>query len=387
MKDKAAYELLPSQGFTIQEIEQLVRLRNNYAHRGTLDRARNDRRSANDRQAHRSDSLSQYVMKDRASTSTRRSIGLLLIAISAISFGVMPIFARIAYAAGADPITVLLLRFGIAAVVMSVIMPVRRLAFPRGRVLLGLVLMGAGGYAGVSLAYFTALTMASAGLVALLLYLYPALVAVLSVVFFREHLGLIKLGALFLALAGIALTVGLTGGASAPGIMLGIAAATLYAVYILVGSRIVHQAGSIASSTVVMISAATIYAGIVIVHGPAFPQTVAGWAAVVAIALVSTVLAFVTFFAGLKRTGPIAASTLSTLEPVVTVMLATVVLGEGMGLLQLLGGVFILIAAITLVRSETVQKKPKAPPHAGRNEKDATLIGKHLWTARGRAGI
>jgi len=157
--------------------------------------------------------------------------------------------------------------------------------------------------------------------------------------------------------------------------MLGIAAATLYAIYILMGSRIVHQAGSIASSTVVMISAATIYAGIVIVHDPAFPQTVAGWAAVVAIALVSTVLAFVTFFAGLERTDPIAASTLSTLKPVVTVMLATVVLGEGMGLLQLLGGVLILIAAITLVRSEMVQKKPKAPPNAGRNKKDAMLIG------------
>jgi len=360
MENKEAYERLLKEGFSAQEIERLMRLRDDYAKRETLDLPGGERRHASDKQTNRSDGLSQRVLKHR--TSTHRSLGLLLIVISAMSFGVMPIFARFAYAAGSDPITVLVLRFGIASVVMTVIMIVRREPFPHGRMLLGLVLMGAVGYAGVSLAYFTALTMASAGLVALLLYLYPALVAILSVVFLKERLGLVKLGALFLALAGTALTVGLTRGASALGIILGAVAALLYAIYILVGSRIVHQAGSIVSSTVVMISAATVYAGIVVIHGPAFPQNVVGWTAVVAIALLSTVLAFVTFFAGLKQVGPITASTLSTWEPVVTVVLATVVLGERMGMLQLLGGVLILLAAVMLVRDETAQKEPKASP-------------------------
>ena len=42
--------------------------------------------------------------------------------------------------------------------------------------------MGGLGYVTQSLVYFTTLGMASAGLVALLLYLYPALVALLAVV-------------------------------------------------------------------------------------------------------------------------------------------------------------------------------------------------------------
>jgi drug/metabolite transporter (DMT)-like permease len=66
--------------------------------------------------------------------------------------------------------------------------------------------MGAVGYAGVSLAYFTALTMASAGLVALLLYLYPALVMVLSGVFLGERLSRVNVGVPLLALLGTALT-------------------------------------------------------------------------------------------------------------------------------------------------------------------------------------
>jgi len=362
MDRKEAYERLIRAGFTAQQIEKLARLGNNYAQREMLDRPGEDNSPADDRPASRWTRLSQWLKKESASMFSKRHVGLLLIAISAASFGVMPILAHFAYAAGADPITTLWLRFGIAAMVMTAIMLVRRMAFPRWRVLLGLVLMGAVGYAGVSLAYFTALTMASAGVVALLLYLYPALVMVLSVVFLRERLGPVTVGVLLLALVGTALTSGFAGGASVLGIALGITAALLYAIYILAGSRVVHQAGSIASSTIVMIAAAASYTGIVIVRGPAFPQSMSGWAAVVAIALISTVLAFVTFFAGLKLVGPITASMLSTLEPVVTVGLAAVVLGETLDLLQLCGGMLILLAAVILIRIETRQQKSNDYP-------------------------
>jgi drug/metabolite transporter (DMT)-like permease len=185
---------------------------------------------------------------------------------------------------------------------------------------------------------------------------------VLSVVFLRERLGLVKLGALLLALTGTALTIGVTGRASALGLLLGMGAAVFYAIYILVGSRIVHQTGSIASSAIIMASAAIVFAGLAAIQGLAVPQRVAGWAAVGAIALISTVIAFVTFFAGLKRVGPVTASTLSTCEPVVTVVLAALVLGETISFVQLLGGVLILLAAVTLVRSETRQQKRETSP-------------------------
>jgi uncharacterized membrane protein len=194
MDHNEAYERLLKEGFTGQQLENLARLSNDYARREMLDLPLGDRSSADDRLGRGLDRLGQWLMKESAYLFTKRHVGLLLIAISAASFGVMPILARFAYAAGADPITTLWLRFGIAAVVMTSVMLVRRMPFPRGRVLLGLVLMGALGYSGVSLAYFTALTMASADLVALLLYLYPALVMVLSVVLLRERLSRIKVG-------------------------------------------------------------------------------------------------------------------------------------------------------------------------------------------------
>jgi drug/metabolite transporter (DMT)-like permease len=314
-------------------------------------------------------------MKQLVSTNAKRAIGVLLIIISAISFGVMPVFARLAYASGADPITVLFLRFGTAAVVMLGIMLASKTPFPHGLVLLELVLLGAIGYVGESLAYFIALRLASPGLVALLLYIYPALVTALSAVFLKEHLTTLKIVALFLALSGTALTIQITSGGSIVGILLGIAAAVDYAIYILLGSRIVRRSGSIGSTAIIIVSTAGVYAIIAPIHGLVFPGSPLGWVAVLAIALVSTVLSFVTFFAGLGRIGPTSASTLSTFEPIVAVALAAIVLGETITPVQTLGGALILIAVVILSRNEIRRRKQE--PSQG--SEDALEVSLPTW--------
>ncbi len=301
-------------------------------------------------------------MKHIVSANANRYIGITFIIISAVSFGAMPIFARLAYASGADPATLLFLRFGMGAAVMLGILFVSKTPFPRGLILLELILLGAIGYVGESLAYFTALTMASAGLVALMLYIYPALVTALSVIFLKEHLTTPKIVALFLALSGTALTIQITSRGSMIGILLGIAAAVDYAIYILLGSRIVRRSGSIGSTTIIIASTAGVYAVIAPIHGLAFPASALGWIAVLAIALISTVLAFVTFFAGLKRIGPTSAATLSTFEPIVAVALAAVVLGESITPFQALGGMLILVAVVILARNEMRCSKQTSTP-------------------------
>jgi drug/metabolite transporter (DMT)-like permease len=291
-------------------------------------------------------------MKYIHSIKANRRLGMILIIISAASFGVMPIFARLAYNSGADPITVLFLRFAIAAVAMNLIMVVSRKPYPRGLILLELILLGAIAYVGESLAYFLALKLASAGLVALLLYIYPALVTALSAIFLKEHLTRVKIIALFLALSGTALTLRISSGGSLLGILLGIAAGVDYAIYILLGSRIVRRSSPLSSTTVIITSTAGVYAGIVAIRGVTYPTTSTGWIAIIAIALISTVLAFITFFAGLKRIGPTTTSTLSTFEPIVAVVLAAIVLGETISPIQILGGILILAAVVLLATSD-----------------------------------
>jgi drug/metabolite transporter (DMT)-like permease len=133
---------------------------------------------------------------------------------------------------------------------------------------------------------------------------------------------------------------------------LSLGAAFIYSFYILVGSKITKQGTAIQSSTVIITSAAIVYSGIIAIKGPAFPTTLLGWASVSAVSLISTVLAIVTFLAGLERVGPTNASILSTIEPVTTVILAMLVLDEVITPLRIAGGMMILFAVIILARRE-----------------------------------
>lgn len=279
-----------------------------------------------------------------------------LIVVSAVAFGAMAIFARCAYAGGADVLGILIARFVIAGAVLSLVMAATRRPWPRGRALVVAILMGAIGYVGQSVSYFAALNHASAGLVALLLYAYPTLVCLLAAAFLREPLTKRTLAILGVSFAGIALTLG--GGHGTPtGIALGLAAAAFYSIYIVVGARELAGTDALASTTVVCLSAGTTLLFASVLREPQFPQIWWGWAAVVTIALVSTVVAILAFFAGLKRVGPAVASIASTLEPLVTVGLAWLILGETLAPGQLVGGILILVAAVSLTRRPAAQRE------------------------------
>ena len=263
----------------------------------------------------------------------------------------MAIFARVAFAGGVDVTALLFLRFLIAGSLMAAFMVISRRRWPSRRNVWVLALMGGVGYVGQSLCFFSALQYASAGLVALLLYLYPFLVTLLGLAFFRERLTAVRAGAVVAALAGTGLTLGSGLGGSGLGIALGLAAALIYSVYILVGSRVLEEEDPLAAATVVMLAAAVVFGLAVLFFEPHFPVTANAWGAVVAIALVSTVVAMVGFFAGIQRLGAADAATLSTLEPVVTFVLAALFLGEAVSLTQVLGGVIVLGAVIALARA------------------------------------
>ena len=132
------------------------------------------------------------------------------------------------------------------------------------------------------------------------------------------------------------------------GILLGLSAPLIYAVYVVVGSRVIQRTGALASSTVVMLAAGAVFGGLVAARGLLLPDTFEGWVSVLAIVLVSTVLAIVTFFSGLKRLEAAQASIISTLEPVVTVYLASLVLGEAITAVKIAGGTLIVSAVILL---------------------------------------
>ena len=281
----------------------------------------------------------------------KRITGILLIAISAASFGTLAIFGRFLYADGLDTFTVLFLRFSFAACIMAIILILRKQPLPCGKILLQLIGMGALGYACQSFTYLTAIKYASAGLVALLLYLYPMFVFILSVIVFQENATWLKVIALILALTGTALTVDPAGG-QWKGILLAIASALIYSVYIIVGTNVMKHVSAVQSSLVIFASAGVVYGILTGINGAHFPMTNTGWLSVAGIVVIATVIPVVTFLAGLERIGPTNASMLSTFEPVVTVLLAAWIFDERLKAIVMFGGILILIAVFLLTRGE-----------------------------------
>jgi len=278
-------------------------------------------------------------------------MGAILILLSAACFGVMPLFGRVAAAAGADTQAILLIRFCVAGGSLALIMLLRRERWPRGKLALGLLGMGALGYAGQSFSYFSALRYASVSLTSLLLYTFPIMVTLIAAVWLGEPITRRKAIALVLACLGLVLTVGGAIQGSAIGVVFGLSAAIIYSVYIAVGTKLTPQAGAMPSATVVMLGGALTFVAVGAVHPPAWPHGGVGWLAVIAIGLLCSVVAALAFFAGLARVGASEAAMLSTFEPVVSVGMAAWLLGERLTVSQSVGGAVIIAAVLLLARA------------------------------------
>jgi drug/metabolite transporter (DMT)-like permease len=157
-------------------------------------------------------------------------------------------------------------------------------------------------------------------------------------------------------LTGTALTVDPAGG-QLQGILLAICAALSYSVYIIVGTNVMKHVSAVQSSLVIFASAGAVYGALMAVNGVHLPSSGGGWLGIAGIVLIATVIPVVTFLAGLERIGPTNAAMLSTLEPVVTVLLAASIFDERLQPIVILGGGFILAAVILLTRGEP-EKKP-----------------------------
>src|SRR6187397_3054006 len=159
--------------------------------------------------------------------------GALLVLASAVAFGVMPIFGKLAFSAGVGVATLLFVRFAIATPVLWTAVAVRR-ALPRA---FGL---GAVGYAMQAGLYFLALQRMDASVLSLVLYSYPALVTGAAILLRRESANRTRLVALVTASGGLVLVLAGAGVGSLDlaGTALGAGAALTYTTYILVSDGV-----------------------------------------------------------------------------------------------------------------------------------------------------
>jgi drug/metabolite transporter (DMT)-like permease len=275
--------------------------------------------------------------------------GVALVLVSATAFGTNAIFAKLAYRAGLATTQTLAFRFVLAALGMwalALVMGQNPLRFER-RSLIALLGLGAVVYTAQSLTYFTALQTLPASLCVLIVYIYPSLVVIAGWLFLRRSVTRWHVLALAGSFAGLVLLVGGAELHIAWGLVFAIAAPIIYTAYILLSERVMARVPAVGASAVIMSGAGAAFVVIASAQGELrAPASADGWLAVIALAVIPTMVAISTFLAGLPRVGAARASLLSTWEPVVTVVLAVVLFADRFTVVQALGGLLILAAVV-----------------------------------------
>lgn len=304
-------------------------------------------------------------------TPAQTRTGFLLAILSSATFGILPIFGKLAFAEGFEVPTLMAWRFSLGSLVLWGLLLLRSSKGTGGVVLPGGKGGGAGGavsrltiglrrrfallglgalYSVNSALYFLALERIPATATSLIFYIYPAIVALLGITLLRQKVRPLKLTALALALAGVILTVGFARGRLDPaGVAMALASAAIVAFYLILGELALAGVPMIHATALVLTGTTLAFLGWEMATGGlGLPPTPRGWLLVVLMATVSTALSIVAMLGSIQRLGAGTTAIIQTLEPAITAGLAAVILEESLAARQYAGGALILLGVVLL---------------------------------------
>jgi drug/metabolite transporter (DMT)-like permease len=271
---------------------------------------------------------------------------------SGLCYSTAVVWVRYAYQAGLNPGLAIFLRFAIAslALILFLVLSKRWTVLPaaqaRSWLLLGLL-----AYSGMGIGWFTALSIMPSWLVSLFVALFPLPITIGSWLFLREPLDRQQLWALTAVVTGgVVLFWHPLEGATVTGTLIMLVVVALNAVYTLVGRRCAHGVHPLMTTlwTTLGASMGTLaYALLSRQLEPHFAPV--GWLWAALLAVVSTVAAIVLLWEGIARIGPARAAIVGSLEPLFSVLLSVLVLGESMTALQGLGGL-LMVAGVWVLQ-------------------------------------
>lgn len=291
-------------------------------------------------------------------TTQRQGILYILAAVTGYAF--LPTLVKQIQAAGLPPLDIATWRFVFATLIIWPLIALRsqrasHAPLPRLRLLLLGIMM-----AGAALTAFYGLERLPASTLIVLFYTYPTMVAVISL-FLGERLPLQAWLALALTLVGVVLTVpdfGMSleaataegGSPLVEGVALALMNALLVAVYFVLNNRMLRGHTGLAQASAWVITGAllTMMAVTLLRREVTLPADPSTWLYLLALAGVSTVMPIFCLTFGIQKLGASKAAIMGTIEPVLTILIAAVVLGERMLPEQLLGGLFVLLSVVLL---------------------------------------
>ena len=283
--------------------------------------------------------------------------GVGFVFLSAFMYASLPILGKMAFQAGLSPTGALFLRFAFSLVLTSfyirLFKHIKVFQLTVTTIAQGIFLtMGA-------LFYFYSLKYLAASITGVLFFAYPVVVAILAIPVYKEKLKPRLLLALILAVTGIILVSNPgrdMSEISNTGAILALLACFSYACYCLIGQKSVasHDPLSIMASISLI---AVVMIGFLSGRDLAFLLHLS-WNQVLiglTLAIVNTILGLWLFLKGIQIIGASRAALVSSAEPPLIILLAFLVLGETLTLLQVLGSLLVFTSMFLSLKSESDQ--------------------------------
>jgi drug/metabolite transporter (DMT)-like permease len=203
---------------------------------------------------------------------------------------------------------------------------------------------------------YSAFELIPIGLTMVIFYIYPLMVAMVESFTGHEKISKTVWGALIFAFIGLVLVFNVTGaGLNVVGATYAVIAGLGWGVLTILSSRVMKGGDARAVTLHMQFGASIAYLLICLVTlDVALPNTPRGWTGFIALPIVYTI-AVTAFFAAVSAIGSVRASLFMNIEPVVTISLGFVILGQVLTFTQMLGAAFV-VSAIVAVRWEGFRK-------------------------------
>jgi drug/metabolite transporter (DMT)-like permease len=285
---------------------------------------------------------------------------ILLIVISALSFGSISVLTVLITGEHVPLLTAMAWRYFVAGIILGVAIRPFRLTLITRRQIAQLMLIGGCGQALITYVSLHALEYIAVGPLAFLFYTYPAWVALVAVIRKTETLSPLRICALALALVGVTIMVGAPREKlNAIGVILALASAILYSVYLPALEHVQRGAPAFVSTFFLVVGSAIAFVVVAILAGELYiPRNGKVWTNILLLAVFSTVIAFSALIKGVSVLGPVRTSIIATVEPFFTAILGAAVLGSRFTASTLAGGALIgaaiLIIELTAVRETAI---------------------------------
>ncbi|SDI19182.1 Threonine/homoserine efflux transporter RhtA [Alteribacillus bidgolensis] len=292
------------------------------------------------------------------------------ITVAGASFwGLTGLFVQNLYIFGLSPIQVVTVRMVLSTIIMftlvGIIRPYLLKIFIRD--IPHFVGLGVVSIALFNWCYFTVMEQSSLSIAVVLLYTSPVFVALISRFIFKEPLTLNKISAIILTLAGCSLVAGLLpGGAmniTLTVLMIGVASGFFCALYSVIGKFVSRKYHSVTITAYSMFCGSIFLLPISDLEKNIEPFThPMAWVYAVGSVIISTILAYVLYTAGLKYIESSHAAILSTVEPIVAIMVGITVFNDVLTIWQSLGIMLVfssILLAVFSRKKKFIAKKPR----------------------------